>query len=457
MSDATVWVERWKDVIATKPEQPGVWRRRDGGFHIRARATDPRSGRLREVNRVLADCKRARDASKVLEADLDVIRQGSKPAAAAGLPRFSVYAVDLLDRKIATGVIASESTREKWTSILEKHLVPWFGDWYLDKLTKRDIEAWKMSIGEAGYAPTTGNSMLGILKTITAAAADDFEGLSDPGAKVEPFSMKAHRTYTVEQPNAFKLEHVATFLDEMRVRWPEHYAMVYLGMWTGWRPSMLRPLRRSGPSGDINWKSGELLARRSHTAGEKTMTGTKNGLDQVVKLPPEVVEVLRWHVDRLTSENERRRERFPELAAAMDASELLFPAEPNGRNRGGGFRTRSSLRRAFDDVGKAMGLAYEVTPRALRRTFQDLARAASVSDVVTRAIAGHRTPAMTAHYSTVDLDERQRAIAGIISLAEARRARETPPPATPPPSSDAHNRAQVDGTQAADTPGSVAG
>jgi hypothetical protein len=38
--------------------------------------------------------------------------------------------------------------------------------------------------------------MLALLKTILAAAADDYEGLADPSAKVAPFETKTHRTYT---------------------------------------------------------------------------------------------------------------------------------------------------------------------------------------------------------------------------------------------------------------------
>jgi len=430
------WVERWGDTIASKPEQPGVWRRKDGGFHVRGRATDPRSGRLREVNRALPECRKAREAASLLEAELVKIRSGGASTEQAGLPRFADYAADLMERKVRTGVIASAAGREKWASTLARHLIPRFGDWYLDKITKREIEAWKVDLSRAGYAPTTGNTLLAVLKTITAAACDDFEGLADPAAKVGPFETKAHRVYTAEQPNAFQLEDVVPFLDAMRTRWPMHYAMVYLGMWTGLRPSSLRPLRRRGAHADINWQTGTLRVRRSHTVGDETMLGTKNGHDQEIKLTPEVLDVLRWHSERLEAENVKRAKRSPQNAAAMDASELLFPAEPNGRTRGGGFRTKSSLNASFADVGEAIGLKYKVTPRALRRSFQDLIRAAAVSDVVARAVCGHRTPAMTAHYSTVRLDEQEAAMGKIIHLATARRAVAETPPGSPPTRSE---------------------
>ena len=45
----------------------------------------------------------------------------------------------------------------------------------------------------------------------------------------------------------------------------------------------------------------------------------------------------------------------------------------------------------------------------MRRTFQDLARAAEVKDLVTRAISGHATETMQHHYSTVAAEEKKQA------------------------------------------------
>lgn len=443
------WVKRWNDVIAAEPELDGVWRRRDGGFRIRGRIKDPKSAKLREVNRALPKCVRAREAAAELQAELDRIRAGTADSRA--FPTFTDYALELFERKIQTGVIASAAGREKWAHILELHLLPYFGSWFLDKITKRDIEMWKVEMAErprrgrdpkkplgGNYSPTTINTALSVLKAIMSAASDDFEDLPDVAAKVAPLPLRTHRTYTVEAPNRLPVELVEPFLGEMRARWPEHYAISYLGFMTGLRPSSLRPLRRRGPQPDVNWTTGELLVRRSHTIGDETMLGTKNGDDQRLKLPREVLKVLQWHAQRLDRENEKRRRRHPELAAAMDASDLLFPAEPNGRNKGGGYRTKSSLKKAFAEVGTAIGLTYEVTPRSMRRTFQDIARAAGVADVVTRAISGHRTPEMQQRYSTVDVDEASAAMASIVSLAVRRRR--SPPGSPPPPPNEANQR-----------------
>ena len=58
----------------------------------------------------------------------------------------------------------------------------------------------------------------------------------------------------------------------------------------------------------------------------------------------------------------------------------------------------------------------------MRCTFQDLARAAEVKDIVTRAISGHATETMQHHYSSVGAAEKQTAIAKVIELAGVRKA-----------------------------------
>jgi hypothetical protein len=143
---------------------------------------------------------------------------------------------------------------------------------------------------------------------------------------------------------------------------------------------------------DIKWGESLLLVRRSQTRGDEVMEATKTGQRQVIVLPANLVEVLRWHVDHL-----------PE--GAMTESDLLFPARRSraagASSEPAGFRSRSCLDKPFADVARRIGLGYRVSPKAMRRTFQDLARAANVHDLVTRAISGHATATMQRHYSTV--------------------------------------------------------
>ena len=170
---------------------------------------------------------------------------------------------------------------------------------------------------------------------------------------------------------------------------------------------------------DIKWGEGKLLVRRSHTHRDEVMDATKTGRDQVITLDARQTDVLRWHLDRIEADNVRREKRSPEIAEAIRASDLLFAAAPTKWNHGGGFRLPSCL----DKVAEILELGYKVTPRAMRRPYQRLAREAEVSDILTRSISGHATPEMQPHYSTVSGDEMRAGLAKVIDIATGREVK----------------------------------
>jgi hypothetical protein len=131
---------------------------------------------------------------------------------------------------------------------------------------------------------------------------------------------------------------------------------------------------------------------------QDVMDRTKTGRNQRLALPRELMEILRWRVAKLP--------RGP-----MRESDLLFPSAR------GGFRARTVLRKPFAAVARSIGLEKRITPRAMRRTFQDLARAAEVRDIVTRAVSGHATETMQRHYSTVSPLEMRDGLARVLSIA----------------------------------------
>ena len=120
-----------------------------------------------------------------------------------------------------------------------------------------------------------------------------------------------------------------------------------------------------------------------------------------ITLPDDLTAILRWHVDRLPP-------------GPMHDSDLLFPSET------GGFRAASGLDKPFREVGKAIGLRERITPRAMRRTFQDLAPNADIETIVRQKICGHATQEMSDLYSTVPQKEIQAAVGAVISLAKYR-------------------------------------
>ena len=400
----TKWVRRWRSWIAHRPSKPGVWKRKEGGFLCRARPVDPRTGKLKEV-KFTTQALDAMEAFTLLQDEIRKVREGaSQPQ--APMQTFSAFASQLFADKVKAGDIKSASGRVKWAQVLEHHLIPAFGPIVLDQLRHADVAAWRVKMAEkinAGtYSPHTANTWLNVLRVILKAAVMRLELPRNPMDGIKDFDTSEH-VYTEEEPNSLTVEEMPRFLSKMRELCPQHFAFVCLGFFLGHRPSTLRPLRRSGATPDILLGEGLLLIRQSHTEGDEVMATTKTKTRQRITLPPLLVDVLRWHIATQLTTDEQK------------ASELLFPAED------GGFRSRSALKKPFAAVATAIGLTKHVSPKAMRRTFQDLARAAEVKDIVTRAISGHATETMQHHYSSVGAAEKQTAIAKVIKLAGVRK------------------------------------
>jgi integrase len=268
------------------------------------------------------------------------------------------------------------------------------------RLQKRARAAEKNRI--VRLSPVTANGWISILKVICTAMTKHYELPRDPARAIEYFPVP--RTYTREQPNALAPEDVGAFLLKMQEMGPQHYAMTFLGFAIGARPSTLRPLRRRGPAADILWDESVVLLRRSNPMRQEIVDQTKTAFDQEIPLPPAVMRVLRNHADTLPP-------------GPMADSDLLFPSIK------GGMRSRSVLDKPFRRVLKALGWKVRLTPKGMRRTFQDLARKAEVHDFVVRAISGHATERMQRHYSTAQREEMRAAVGKVISLATARTDR----------------------------------
>lgn len=429
------WTLQWKNWVR-RTRLPGIWERKEGGYIVRARAIDPTTGLEDESRKVMPEA----DERAALRWQMDEaarIRAGTVVATPLKT-RFAEFAPSLFARKVKAKEIRSARGVDKWENTLE-HLiegttgkksglhVTGFGDFFMDKMHVSITERWKADVAglieEGDYSPTTCNGWLSILRVIDKAAKRELglPGLFTDGVK--DFDESEHETYTEEEPNSLLPEEVPVFLSMLYDLYPQHYAMTFLGLATGLRPSSLRPLRRTGPKADILWEKSKLLVRRSHSLGDDVMNTTKQKVRYKIHLPDEVMQVLRWHVETQLATPEQRE------------SELLFPAIT------GGFRSPCSLNKPFAEVAQVMELGKQFTQRGLRRTFNDLARGAKIEAVITRSISGHLTEKMQHHYSTVNADEQRTCIAKVIDLMQFKQqaGASGTPSGTPAPSSGTPN------------------
>jgi len=401
--------KEWKLVrniwISTEAVLPGVWERKEGGHVVRGAAVCPRTGRRKDLLKVLPNAT-AEQALLWLRTELKNVRTGTAIAPQYETMPFGSYAVSLLKRKIERGEIRSASGIEKWNMVLKRLIASSLAEIRVDRLRRRDVESWKDEVArqmrEEGYSPNTANTWLSVLRVVLAHAEIDYELRENAATGVKNFDTSEHRTYTREQPNSLTADEVRKFLAVMLEKYPQHFAMTYVGCATGLRPSSLRPLRRRGAEADVKWDESILCVRRSHTRGQGVMNRTKTKKDLEIKAPAVLLEVLRWHVQTQL------------LTAEQQASDLLFPRED------GGLRDPRVLRKPFQHVAEILALPKRITPRAMRRSFQDLARSARVDDVVTRSISGHATEQMQRHYSTVSEVEQAEGLAKVLRMMDFR-------------------------------------
>ena len=260
------WVQKWNSWIAPKPSKPGVWRRKEGGFLVRGRAVDSRTGRMKEV-RFNVEATDALEAFTLLQSELKKVRTG-ETTSSAPRPTFSAFAASLFEDKVKAGDIRSASGRVKWAQTLEHHLLPAFGPMLVDTIRHADAARWRVRMAEriqdATYSPHTVNTWLNVMRVILKAAVVQFELARNPMDGIKNFDTSEH-VYTEEEPNSLTVQEMPAFLSKMRALCPQHFAFVCLGFFLGHRPSTLRPLRRSGPTPDVLLDEGILLVRQSHT------------------------------------------------------------------------------------------------------------------------------------------------------------------------------------------------
>jgi hypothetical protein len=150
----------------------------------------------------------------------------------------------------------------------------------------------------------------------------------------------------------------------------------------------------------------------------------------------------------------------PEGAAVLrEQRRRLLVEQAPGLAEGWMFPTNVGTLRAPSSVDKALKKALvtakidrRFTLHGLRYTFTDLVRRANVDAVVRRALTGHVTEEMQRHYSTVGMDEKRAAVAGVIRLVPTASTPAVGPASSAPaaswPKEPAANRA----TRTATTP-----
>jgi len=422
------WVVRWRLQVSPEAVLPGIWRLRQGGFVAHAQVPDPtrlhvpgKRRHYKTVFAVLRDVETAKDALDWLEAE-------KKRAADPNLnpiPTWKDFALALFERKVATGDLQSASGIASFKDTIDNIIrtAAWASLRVTD-VRHRQIHDWRDALPTCTwkrvakskktgafhttttgtYGPRTMNKMLVVARLVWKAAVVRFELARNPMDGITGFSTKTAKTYSKEQPNALNPRtEIADFLARVKHRFPQWYCFILMGFVLGQRPSTLRPLRRKGPYADIDLVAKKLYIRRSNSLGQAIMDTTKTGNELELCLPDELVEVITEHIAMLN------------MRPVTRESEFLFPSPFSGR-----MISKAALNRPFIEIAKEMRLTKHLSPRSMRRTYQDLADEAKLRAVTAMAVSGHRTIRMKHLYSTAHDDEVREGISKVIGLATAK-------------------------------------
>jgi integrase len=303
----------------------------------------------------------------------------SLPDEPVKLSRLGEQAADWLRRKNdakrpdGTARLAP-TTRDHYKHAVEKWIVPLLGDYYLDRLTTRDIEDWRDYVGEKRSASTV-NGLLNVLLMILRDAE------CNVGSRVAKLEADDTRI-TDDEPNALAEDEIERFLAAAKQHAPQHFALILMLMTTAARVGTVLALRWE----DLDPEKGEVHFRRRLSKNE-ILPGVKRSRKSkdVAPLLPEVYEALKQHNEQLTDEQLQ--------------SGLVFPSTKAKTH------WRTILKKVFVKLCKEAGIKKRFTPHGCRRTAAAVYRRIAGS-VVSKAIAGHTTERMHAHYATASTEEK---------------------------------------------------
>lgn len=296
------------------------------------------NGKMKELRAMAKEAQSEGREAEFLEA---LSRKG-QPAPRTQTPTFATFAEEWKQVAFAGDALA-ESEVESTRSILDLHLVPFFGQHRLRAIDARLIDQYKArKSGQAhqygtGYAAATINNHLSVLRRVLERARE--YGLIDQ-LPITPRTWM--RTDRPEEGNNW-LEPE----DEIRLcRWlwanweasPVRRLALLTQLITGLRFSELRALEKS----DLVVSGIDVGIHVRRSRARKATGTTKNKRSRFQPLPLDLVETLRRY--RLTTEGQ-----------------LLFPAD------GGGHMANNVLNRALRADCREAGVR-EVASHGLRRT-----------------------------------------------------------------------------------------
>jgi integrase len=209
-----------------KTKHPGIFQTKDG-FRVRVRAVDPRTGKLRGGNRLVQGT--IRDALAAQESMRAEIQAGT---VAAERKRIGEYAQSWMRLKVTT---VDPNTASRYADALDGHVLPAFGDFYIDALTRPDVQAWVTGHIARDYAIETVKGWFRVFHTLIRDAVDMLGLQQDPTARIVFPAPNEDNEDEGNSANTLNAEELSKFLAAIKKKRLGQYALVSVLAMTGLR------------------------------------------------------------------------------------------------------------------------------------------------------------------------------------------------------------------------------
>lgn len=270
-------------------------------------------------------------------------------------------------------------THELHETICTIHIEPHVGKLGIDQLRRGELEGLKMKWLEAGAAPRTVNTRLGVAVRMLSHAANDLEIL-DSVPKVKLMKIAKDHPRFLSEPEAAALLDASK--EHQRADALDWYVIMLVGLRTGLRIGELRGLQW----GDVDWDRALVNVRRTDPGRPKMdPNAPKGNRPRLVPLTPDALNALvGWFRD----------------ATRRKAHHWVFPGASSWRGKAR-YTTRSegNCATAMGRIAKAAGLDEEVTFHTLRHTYASWLVMRGVSLSAVQELLGHASVRQTERYA----------------------------------------------------------
>jgi integrase len=393
-----------------------------GRYQVRKKFTNEKTGKRDEVDRAIA-AKSPADADRELQR-LVLARQ--EKHAPPDQIRWSTYAAIWLERKSRT---IAPGTRDRYARTLMRYLVgrpagkdgpaikahP-LASFYVDKTSQGDVVDWRD--GLPGIE-TTVNSIFAVVKTMMADAAAEYRLPCSPAERIT--KLEEAPSHSEDDPNLLTAEQLSELLAAVQRVAPQWHAIFSAMACTGMRPGEASVLRWEDVREHDARRGPHLLVRRSQSRRHVRET-TKTNKWRYPPLHPLLRDALRAHRRaQLTAQGQGS------VSSQMNAlrraeSGWCFPTR-DGRSPVAPQTVRNALldiqARLEREMAGDDSPILRLTPKGLRRTFNDLTRQVAEKQIV-QDIMGHSDERMTERYSVVRGAERTLAVTRALSAVRDR-------------------------------------